>query len=38
MGPVFKKVGDRSTAKSYGPVSLVYVVGKVFEKLLNDKQ
>ena len=32
--PVFENVGERSTAKSYCPVSLLSVVGKVFEKLL----
>ena len=31
--PVFKNVGERSTAKNYRPVSLVSVVSKVFEKL-----
>ena len=31
--PVFKNVGQRSTAKSYRPVSLLSVVSKVFEKL-----
>ena len=29
--PVFKNVGERSTAKSYRPVSLLSVVSKVFE-------
>ena len=33
--PVFKNVRERSTAKNYRPVSLLSVVGKVFEKLLN---
>ena len=37
MVPVFKYVGERSTAKNYRPVSLVSVVSKVFEKLLNKK-
>ena len=32
---VFKKVGERSTARNYCPVSLLYVVSKVFEKLVN---
>ena len=32
---VFKNVGERSIAKSYHPVGLVYVVSKVFEKLVN---
>ena len=33
--PVFKNVGERSTAKSYLLVSLLSVVSKVFEKLAN---
>ena len=33
--PVFKNVGERSTAKNYRPVSLS-VVSKVFEKLVNN--
>ena len=37
MVPVFKNVGDRSTAKYYRPVSLLFVVSKVFEKLVNNK-
>ena len=28
--PVFKNVGERSTAKNYCPVSFLSVVGKVF--------
>ena len=32
---VFKNVGERSVAKNYHPVGLVYVVSKVFEKLVN---
>ena len=35
--PVFKNVGERSTAKSYHPVSLLSVVSKVFEKLVNSR-
>ena len=31
--PIFKNIGEQSTAKSYCPVSLLSVVGKVFEKL-----
>ena len=31
--PVFKNVGERSTAKNYCPVSLLSVVSKVFVKL-----
>ena len=34
--PVFKNVGERSTAKNYCPVSLLSVVSKVFEKLVNN--
>ena len=30
--PVFKNVGERSTAKNYHPVSLLSMVNKVFEK------
>ena len=36
MVPVFKNVGERSTAKNYRPVSLLSVVSKVFEKLINN--
>ena len=35
--PVFKNVGERSTAKNYRPVSLLSVVRKVFEKLINNR-
>ena len=35
--PVFKNVSDRSTAKNYRPVSLLSVVSKVFEKLVNNR-
>ena len=34
---VFKNVGERSTAKSDHPVSLLSVVSKVFEKLVNKR-
>ena len=34
---VFKNVGERSTAKNYLPVSLLSVVSKVFEKLVNNR-
>ena len=37
MAPVFKNVGERSTAKNYGPVSLLSVVSKVFEKVVNNR-
>ena len=36
MVPVFKNVRERSSAKNYRPVSLLSVVSKVFEKLLNN--
>ena len=36
-GPLFKDVGERSTAKNYHPVSLLSVVSKVFEKLVNNR-
>ena len=35
--PVFKNVGERSTAKHYCPVSLLSVVSKVFKKLVNNR-
>ena len=35
--PEFKNVGERSTAKNYHPVSLLSVVTKVFEKLVNNR-
>ena len=35
--PVFKNVGERSTAKNYLLVSLLSVVSKVFEKLVNNR-
>ena len=35
--PVFNNVGERSTAKNYHLVSLLFVVNKVFEKLVNDR-
>ena len=37
MVPVFKNVGERSAAKNYRPVSLLSVVSKVFEKLVNNR-
>ena len=37
MVPVFKNIGERSTAKNYCPVSRLSVASKVFEKLVNDK-
>ena len=35
--PVFKNVGERSTAKNYHPVSLLSVVSNVFEKHVNNR-
>ena len=35
--PVFKNIGERSAAKNYCPVSLLSVVSKVFEKLVNNR-
>ena len=35
--PVFKNVGERSTTKNYFPVSLLSLVSKVFEKLVNNR-
>ena len=37
MVPVFKNVGERSTAKSYRPVSLLSVVSNIFEKLVINR-
>ena len=35
--PVFENVGEKSTAKNYSPVSLLSVVSKLFEKLVNNR-
>ena len=35
--PIFKNAGERSTAKNYGPVSLLSVVSKVFKKFVNNR-
>ena len=35
MLPIFKNVGERFKAKSHHHVSLLSVVSKVFEKLVN---
>ena len=35
--PVFKNVGERSTAKNFRPVSLLSVVTKVFEKFVKTR-
>ena len=37
MVSIFKNVGKRSTAKNYHPVSILSVVSKVFEKLVNNR-
>ena len=37
MVPVFKNVGERPTAKNYCPVTLLSVVGKVYEKCVNTR-
>ena len=38
VAPVFNSVGERSTAKNYCPVNLLFEVSKVFENLLNQLQ
>ena len=37
MVPVFKNVGELSTAKNYHPVSLLSVVSKVFKEVVNNR-
>ena len=37
MVHVFKNVGERSAAKNYCPVRLLFMVSKVFEKLVNNR-
>ena len=37
MDTSFKNVGEMSTAKNYRPVSLLSVVSKVVEKLVNNE-
>ena len=37
MTPVFKNGGERFTAKNYHPVSLLFVVSKVLQKLVNNR-
>ena len=37
MVPIFKNVGERSTAKNYCLVILLSVVSKVFEKLVKNR-
>ena len=36
MVPVFKNLGETSTAENYLPVSLLSVVSKIFENLVNN--
>ena len=35
--PVFRNVGEGSKTKNYNPVSLLSVLSKVFEKLVNNR-
>ena len=37
MVPVFANVGERSTDNDYRPVTLLSVVNKFFEKLVNNR-
>ena len=37
MVPVFKNVWERSTTINYRPLSLLSVVSKIFEKLVNNR-
>ena len=37
VAALLKNSGERSTAKNYSPVSLLSVVSKVFEKLVNNR-
>ena len=37
VAPVFKNVGERSTAKTYHHVSCLSVVSKVFEEIVNNR-
>ena len=37
MFPVFKNVGEWSTAKNYRPVGIFSAVSRVFEKLVNNR-
>ena len=34
---VFKNIGESCTAKNYHPVSLLSVVSKIFEKVVNNR-
>ena len=35
--PLFRNVGERSTTKNYHHVSLISLVSKIFEKLVNNR-
>ena len=35
--PTFKNAGERSAGKIFRPVSLLSVISKVFEKLVNNR-
>ena len=37
MVPVLKNVAEKSAGKNYRPASLLSVVSKVFEKLINNR-
>ena len=37
MVPVFKNFGEKSTGKNYSTVSLLSVITKVFEELINNR-
>ena len=37
MVAVFNNIEERSSAKNYCPISLLYLVSKVFGKLANNK-
>ena len=37
MVPVFRNVGERSAAKNYHPASLLSLISKVFDKLVNNR-
>ena len=37
VAPIFKNVWERSTAKNCRPVSLLSVVSKVFDELVNNR-
>ena len=37
MVPVFRNAGEMCTVKNFRPVSLLSVVSKVFEKIVNNR-